>query len=170
MNIECHGLDNKDQVFFYEQDFYVLSNFSSFTLLWKGIRFDTSEAAYHWEKFNYPNPQKETDLGIVREMIRTAPSAHEAFQIAQKYKAIRRLDWDDIKIGIMRALLMMKVKQHEYVHRKLIQTGNRELIENSYRDDIWGWGPNKDGQNLLGKIWMEIRSKLQADNFHQSYS
>lgn len=49
--IECHGLDTPERVHFYEQDFYVLSNFSSFTLWWQGLRFDTSEAAYHWEKF-----------------------------------------------------------------------------------------------------------------------
>jgi hypothetical protein len=34
------------------------------------------------------------------------------------------------------------------------------LIENSWRDDFWGWGPNRDGKNQLGKLWMEIRSEL----------
>jgi hypothetical protein len=46
-----HKLDTDNKVFFYEQEFYVLSNFSAFTLMWRGYRFDTSEAAYHWEKF-----------------------------------------------------------------------------------------------------------------------
>lgn len=46
-----HGLDTDKQVFFYEQEFYPLSNFSSFTLLWKRHLFYTSEHAYHWEKF-----------------------------------------------------------------------------------------------------------------------
>lgn len=30
--IECHGLDTPERVCFYEQDFYVLSNFSAFNL------------------------------------------------------------------------------------------------------------------------------------------
>ena len=51
MLIETHKLDTATQVFFYEHDFYVLSNFSAFRLLWRGISFDTSEAAYQWEKF-----------------------------------------------------------------------------------------------------------------------
>ena len=39
-------------------------------------------------------------------------------------------------------------------------TGDRTLIENSWRDDFWGWGPNRDGQNMLGKLWMEVRAEL----------
>ncbi|GER16733.1 NADAR family protein [Variovorax boronicumulans] len=149
-----HGLDTNERVCFYEQDFYVLSNFSSFTLQWKGMRFDTSEAAYHWEKF-----PGDDDIQIP---ILNAPSAHEAFKIAERNKVHRRSDWDDVKVGIMRDILREKVHQHEYVCRKLLDTGNRELVENSWRDDYWGWGPTRGGQNMLGKLWMEIRAELRA--------
>ena len=40
---DCHGLDTPQQVFFYEQDFYVLSNFSAFQINWGGETFATSE-------------------------------------------------------------------------------------------------------------------------------
>lgn len=154
MNTECHGLDTAERVYFYEQDFYVLSNFSAFTLDWRGERFNTTEAAYHFEKF----PQ---DARIRREILR-APSAHEAFKIAERYKKDRRPDWDSMKVEIMRAILRAKVDQHEYVRRKLLATGDRELVENSWRDDFWGWGPNRDGQNMLGRLWMEVRAELRA--------
>lgn len=149
---ENHKLDTDTQVFFYEQDFYVLSNFSAFTLVWKGEKYDTSEAAYHSEKF-------PSSTGI-RGRIQQAPSAHEAFKIAQECIEHRRPDWDDVKIGIMRDILRAKVKQHEYVHRKLLVTGTRELVEDSWRDDFWGWGEQGNGRNMLGKLWMEIRSEL----------
>jgi ribA/ribD-fused uncharacterized protein len=160
---EHHGLDNDRQVFFYEQDFYVLSNFSAFTLYWRGLRFDTSEAAYHFEKFSYrcDDDQANDILFALRDRILKAPSAHEAFKIAEKNKALRRHDWDDVKVGIMREILRAKAGQHEYVRRKLLATGDRELIENSWRDDYWGWGPNRDGQNMLGKLWMEVRAELR---------
>jgi predicted NAD-dependent protein-ADP-ribosyltransferase YbiA (DUF1768 family) len=29
-------------------------------------------------------------------------------------------------------------------------------------DDFWGWGPNRDGKNMLGRLWMEIRAELRA--------
>jgi hypothetical protein len=75
------------QVFFYEQDFYVLSNFSAFNLAWSGWSFDTSEHAYHWEKFN-----RRVDGNVRASAIEriSAPSAHEAFKIAERNKALRR--------------------------------------------------------------------------------
>ena len=147
-----YKLDTDEQVCFYEQEFYVLSNFAAFTLHWKGIRFDTSEAAYHWEKF--------PDAPEVAGAIRTAPSAHEAFKIAERNKQYQREDWDQQKAWVMLDILRAKVEQHEYVRRKLIETGDRKLIEDSWRDDFWGWGPDHDGQNMLGRIWMNIRAQL----------
>jgi ribA/ribD-fused uncharacterized protein len=153
-HLECHGLDTPERVCFYEQDFYVLSNFSAFTLMWDGTRFDTSEAAYHYEKF-----PGNHEIGAE---ILYAPSAHEAFKVAERNKRLRRPDWDDVKVDIMRAILRAKAEQHEYVRRKLLATGNRELVENSWRDDFWGWGPNRDGQNMLGKLWMQVRAELRG--------
>lgn len=143
-----------ERVCFYEREFYVLSNFSAFKLMWKGFEFDTSEAAYHWEKF--------PSYAEVRDSIRFASSAHEAFKTAEKYKAMRRPDWDVVKLSIMKAILIEKALQHEYVRRKLLETGDRKLVEDSWRDDFWGWGPNRDGLNMLGKLWMEIRAEFRA--------
>jgi len=148
-----HKLDTDNQIFFYEQDFYIFSNFSAFRLQMSGEDFDTSEAAYHWHRFHmHPGIQRS---------IRLAPSAHEAFKIAQENKPVQDAGWDDRKVGIMKLILLAKVNQHEYVSRKLLATGNRELIEDSWRDDFWGWGPNKDGKNMLGKLWMEVRDHLR---------
>lgn len=156
--IEFHKLDNERRVFFYEQDFYVLSNFSAFRLYWCGTDFDTSEAAYHWAKFD-GNASHHPEI---QRLIRQARSAHEAYKIAEGYRASRRVGWDAIKVNMMRSILLAKVGQHEYVRRKLLDTADRELIEDSWRDDFWGWGPNRDGQNTLGKLWMEIRAELRA--------
>lgn len=158
-SIECHGLDTPQQVFFYEQDFYVLSNFSSFAIRYRGKRYPTAEHLYHWYKF-VDTDGYESKLA---KRIRKADSAHEAFQLAQEHKAERHDDWDEAKVAIMRNILMLKLEQHEYVRRKLMATGDRELIENSWRDDFWGWGPNKDGQNMLGKLWMEIRTEMYKE-------
>ncbi len=146
------GADDK-RVFFYERQFYVLSNFSAFSLEWNGKRFDTSEAAYHWEKF--PNHSD------IRQQIWDAPSAHAALKIAEKYKDYRRTDWENVRVDIMRDILRAKAQQHEYVRQKLLETGDRELIENSWRDGFWGWHPNGEGRNMLGKLWMEIRAELR---------
>jgi ribA/ribD-fused uncharacterized protein len=155
---EHHGLDNARQVFFYEQDFYVLSNFSAFCVHWRGKPFFTSEHAYHWARFELPEGRGV----LLQDCVQRAASAHEAFKFAQAEKSKQRADWDAIKVDTMREILREKAAQHEYVARKLEATGDRELIENSWRDDFWGWGPNRNGQNMLGKLWMEIRAERRS--------
>lgn len=155
-----------DEVDFYEREFYPLSNFASFTLFWpvsprEGLRrFDTSEAVYHWEKFNGNIPTN--DQRTIQSQIRLALSAHEAFKIAESSRKHRRPNWDGEKVDVMRRIIRAKAEQHEYVRRKLLETGDRPLVEGSWRDDFWGIGPNRDGLNMLGKLWMELRAEISA--------
>lgn len=149
-----HTLDNHSQVFFYEQDHYYLSNFSAFRLRYGNVDYDTSEHAYHCQKFIGGDP---TPI----DLIRACRSAHDAFKTAEHFRAQRRPDWDLTKVDVMRCILVAKVQQHEYVARKLLQTGDRILIENSWRDDFWGWGPNRDGKNMLGVLWMQVRTQMR---------
>lgn len=147
-----HGLDNEKKIFFYEQEFYVFSNFSSFKLKWKGYDWMTSEHAYHSEKFDDPQ---------ILEQLKDSRSAHDAMNIAYSNRDKYRKDWDKVKLDIMKQILRAKVEQHPYVKKKLLESGNKELIENSWRDSYWGWGPNEDGENNLGKIWMAIRDEFK---------
>ncbi|MEX0652313.1 MAG: NADAR family protein [Candidatus Paceibacterota bacterium] len=148
-----HGLDTEKQIFFYEQEFYVFSNFSSFALEWKGEVWMTSEHAYHAEKFN------DTEL---LEALQQSRSAHDAMNIAYSNKDKYREDWDAIKLDVMREILHAKVAQHPYVKKKLLESGDKELVENSWRDNFWGWGENKNGKNHLGKLWMQVREEVRA--------
>ncbi|MEK7177052.1 MAG: NADAR family protein [Patescibacteria group bacterium] len=147
------GSDTAKQIFFYEHEFYVFSNFSSFQLEWKGKLWPTSEHAYHSEKFDNEN---------LKEQIRNTKSAHDSLKLAKANKDKYKKNWDDIKLGIMKEILHAKVAQHPYVKKKLLESGDRELVEDSHRDDYWGWGPNKDGKNHLGKLWMEVREEIQT--------
>lgn len=159
---KLRGLDTDKRVRFYEHDFYVLSNFSAFNLEWEGLTFPTSEHAYHWEKFAVAEMDLPGGRSDIAYIVMTAPSAHEAFKVAERNRAKRRADWDVVKVDVMRRILRAKADQHEYVRRKLLATGDRELVEDSWRDDFWGWGPNRDGKNMLGRLWMEVRAELRA--------
>jgi len=171
-----HGLDTDKRICFYEQEFYVFSNFSSFQLVWRDTLFPTSEHAYQHEKFVTTNPMfwpfsgpgkyPYTDfvsqsLDWLRYSIENAMSAHEAFKLAERNKAYMRPDWNIVKTKIMKLILISKVHQHEYVMKKLLESGDRELVENSWRDSYWGWGEDKKGKNMLGKLWMDIRKELR---------
>jgi ribA/ribD-fused uncharacterized protein len=153
-------LDNEKQVFFYEQDFYPLSNFSAFRVKWRHYDFDTLEHAYHWEKFEYEGPAKEEAV-MVQSLILQARSAHDAFKLAQAYKDLRNPKWDDIKVPVMATLMFAKAFQHEYVQHKLRQLDGRWPIENSWRDAFWGWGPNRDGLNMAGACWLGVYNLWQ---------
>jgi ribA/ribD-fused uncharacterized protein len=156
-----HRLDTAHRIRFYENDHYCLSNFSSFSLRWKGHTFPTSEHVYHWEKFRGVNGENELRAMSLSEQILHAPSAHVAFKLAEASKAVRRPDWDEVKVDVMRGILRAKAHQHEYVHRKLLASGDRELVEDSWRDGFWGWGPDRKGLNMLGRLWMEVRAELR---------
>lgn len=149
-----HGLDTENQVFFYEQEFYVLSNFSAFAVDYKGIVFPTVEHAYHWSRFDVCGGAG------AQSVVRMARSAHDAYTFAQGRKELQRPNWNNEKVDVMMRILVLKIHQHEYVRRKLLETGMRTLIENSWRDSFWGWGPDKKGQNMLGRLWMGLREKL----------
>ncbi len=148
-----HGHDTDNQIFFYEHEFYVFSNFSSFQLEWKGEVWMTSEHAYHSEKFEDPE---------ILDQLRHTRSAHDAMKLAYANKDKYRSNWDEIKLKVMKDILRAKVEQHPYVKKKLLESGDKELIEDSWRDSYWGWGPDKAGENHMGKLWMEIRDEVRA--------
>lgn len=157
-----HGLDTDTHVFFYENEFYVLSNFSAFEVRWMGHVFKTAEHAYQYAKFDVSGGPTVFKRQLIRDTIRMAPSAHEAFRYAREQAEYIRSDWNDRRVEFMLDILRSKADQHEYIRRKLDQTGDKELVENSWRDDFWGWGANRDGQNMLGKLWMKVRAEQRA--------
>ena len=164
-----HPPDTETEVRFYGCEFYCLSNFSAFQLVHRGgLTFMTSEHAYHWEKFNRNgedlSERAGRTLGMIRNALMNAISAHEALLIARRHEyEYRRSDWFDVRMNVMREIVVEKVMQHEYVMRKLMQTGDRQIIEDSWRDAFWGIGPEGTGHNHLGKLWMEIREELRRN-------
>lgn len=139
---------------FYPREFYPFDNFSSFKVEWNGYLFASVEEAYQAASF------MGSDEELV-EKIKKSHSADEAQRIAYANRDKRREDWDDVKVSIMEELLRLKIEQNPYVKKKLLQTGDYMIVEDSPKDDFWGWGPNRNGQNNLGKLWMKLREELK---------
>lgn len=146
---------NEEPITFYELKFYMFSNFSSFAIHFDGRDWMTSEHAYQAMKFKEP---------WLQEWVRNQRSAHEAMKAAQSKPVQYREDWKEVKVSTMLEICRAKLQQHPYIQRKLLETGDRELIESSPIDPFWGWGPNKDGENHLGKVWMTLRSEWRASH------
>jgi ribA/ribD-fused uncharacterized protein len=78
--------------------------------------------------------------------------------------------WNLHKRNAMYSGVFAKFLQNPDLKAKLLATGNKTLVEASPYDKIWGIGytkldalKNKDswGQNLLGQVLMEVRSKIK---------
>ncbi len=140
---------------FYPREFFVFDNFSSFSILVDGVKYATVEHAYQAYKF------LETAPAIAKEIMECY-SAHEAQKIAYANRDKQRADWNDVKLGLMEKFLRLKIEQNPYVKKKLLQTGDYLICEDSPKDTFWGIGPNRDGRNELGKLWMKLRSELRG--------
>ena len=129
----------------FQGEFRFLSNFWPCKVEFEGIIFPSVEHAYQaaktldWEK---------------RVEISLLSSPGEAKRAGKNLTL--RPDWEEIKIPIMRELLIKKFSDRELLNR-LRQTKSQELLEgNHWGDTFWGICRGQ-GENHLGKLLMEIR-------------
>jgi ribA/ribD-fused uncharacterized protein len=143
-----------ERVGFYPREFYPLDNFAAFAFDWDGRRWPTVEHAYQSTKFKATHPE------IYQEIV-DSRSPDDARKIAQQHNDKVAAAFHDNKIELMVKLCRAKLDQNPYVEKKLQQTGELEIVEDSPKDSFWGWGPDRDGQNHMGKIWMKLRAELR---------
>lgn len=137
-----------------------LSNMASgYPLHINGVRILTSEALYQACRFPHRPEVQQEIIGQRSPM--TAKMA------SRSHNEDSRPDWGDVRIPIMRWCLRVKLAQNtEAFGRLLLTTGDRPIVEQSYKDDYWGAKPNGDtliGQNILGRLLMEVRENLKND-------
>lgn len=146
-----------------KEDFGGLSNMASgYPLHINGVRILTTEALYQACRFPHmPEVQRE----IIGQ--------HSPMTAKMKSKPHRkdsRPDWDDVRYKVMRWCLRVKLAQnYEEFGRLLLATRDRPIVEQSRKDDYWGAkladeaGDTLIGQNVLGRLLMELREKLKDD-------
>ena len=102
----------------------------------------------------------KTDYPELADEVRKSHSAHEAQKIM--HANIDKVKYsDEEKLVIMEGLLRLKIEQNPYVKKKLLETGDYTIVEDSPKDSYWGWGINRDGENQLGKLWMKLREEIK---------
>ena len=143
---EKPGTDSAIQ--FFHDHYSCLSNFSAHKITYRGEVYVTSEHAYQAAKF--------ADVTI-RAKVKEAPSAFLAHEFGQS-KEGRTPDFD--KVAIMKEIMRAKMEQHEEVRWALLSTGHQPIEKNHPSDYFWGIGADGSGQNVMGKIWMELRSEM----------
>ena len=143
-----------DFIGFYPREFFCFDNFSAFAFMYDGIRFHTVEHAYQAYKFKNTAPE------IFNEIVNCF-SSDEARRIAHRNEDMVVSNWHEIKIELMEKFIRAKLNQNPFVKKKLLETKDYLICEDSPVDDFWGIGKDKNGRNELGKIWMKLRAELQ---------
>lgn len=137
------------EIGFYEGAYYSLSNFSAHQVVYEGQMYATAEYAYQVAKFSDP---------VQREKIKHASSAWLAREYGQSHEG-RTPNFD--KVVVIKNIMRLKLQQHEDVERALRTTGDAIILKNHPEDDgFWGTGRDGLGQNIMGKIWMELRAEI----------
>jgi ribA/ribD-fused uncharacterized protein len=131
----------------FQGEYRWLSNFALVRVIYNGLEFTSTEAAYQAAKSNVLNQQMEF----------TSLSPGQAKRLGKRITM--RPDWNKVKLSIMEDLLRQKFNVTLY-KELLLLTGNEEIIEGNYWHDTY-WGVcNGIGENNLGKLIMKIRKEL----------
>ena len=121
--------------------------------------FSTSEHLYQAAKF--------AAAPDVQRRIASAPTAREAATIGRRTAGLSP-DWHAQRVNAMRWVLRMKREANAaQVDAALTRSGDRPIVEVSTRDLWWGAKPGGDtyrGENVLGRLWMELRQQLREDD------
>lgn len=139
-----------------------LGNMFAAPITYNGQIWRTSEALFQALRFE--------DLTI-REMIRNDKSPMGAKMMMKKYKTKIVVEpMSTVDIENMRLCLRLKFDQHPDLREKLIKTGDHIIFEDisarpkTPRNKFWGafiTNGQLDGQNMLGKLLMELREELK---------
>ena len=134
----------------FRKKYFFLSNFYQREIMYEGVPYTCTESAYQAQK----TLDKEERLRISKYDPETAKQ--------EGRKLTLRDDWDNVKLKVMYEICMIKFTTYPDLKRRLLETGNEELVEgNDWGDTYWGVCDGK-GENHLGKILMRIRSELTA--------
>ena len=126
-----------------------LSNFFTSPFEFEGIIYATSEHAFQAAK---------TEDKEERKAIAALRTPGQAKRAGRKVKL--REAWNVIRVSVMRQVVRVKFTQHPDLAKKLLATGDAELIEgNNWNDTFWGRCRGR-GENWLGKVLMELRAEL----------
>lgn len=136
----------------FRQENFFLSNFYICGITYNGMKFTNAEALF--QSFKALGKQHEY-CGI---------SGKEAKKKGRTEDLPS--NWDEARIPLMEGILRLKFHQNEDLKKRLLNTGDQELIEGNYwHDNFWGsCGCKKcgnTGQNHLGKILMKVREELK---------
>lgn len=135
--------------------YYCFSNYYPCTIEYEGLTYNSVEAAF----------QAAKTLSRDERVLFTKMSPSFAKRNGRKLNL--RPDWEEVKLSIMKELIVAKSKSCPEFTRQLVSTKGKGIIEDTtgWHDNIWGSCScekckHKWKHNNLGKILMEVRDEI----------
>jgi ribA/ribD-fused uncharacterized protein len=146
-----------DTIYFYdkEEPYYEFTNFAPYGFFSNNTFWKTGE--------HYFQAQKFPKMALYEE-IRQAATPSAAFELAHRNFRRQRPDWDQVRVDVMREALQLKFDANPPLKELLLSTGDRPLVEASEEDAFWGFGADRQGQNKLGQLLMELRDRYREQS------
>ncbi len=139
-----------------KEEFGGLSNMATgFPLRVNGVEIRTTEALY--QACRYPH------LPEIQQKIIEQKSPMQVKMISNMNKKKSREDWDNIRLKVMKWCIKVKLAQNFVSFGTVLhETGLKNIVENSAKDNFWGAIPNEEGtiftgKNALGRLLMDLR-------------
>lgn len=144
-----------EEIMVFRGKYQFLSNMYSAPFEWDGRTYKNSEAAFQSAKSLDPEVRDEFSemTGVVAKR--------------EGKRVLLRRDWEEVKDDIMEEVVREKFLQNPDLLKKLIDTGDMELVEgNRWHDKYWGVDlASGEGENHLGIILMRIREELGGEDY-----
>lgn len=146
-------LNTKEPILGFQDDYRWLSNFAPCEIMYDGAIYPSVENAYV--------AAKTLDKSARIRLQMCSPNAAKSIG---KILMLRK-HWQQLKVPLMRQFLIQKYNQEPY-RQLLINTAGRYIEEtNWWNDQFWGVCGGK-GENMLGKLIMDIRDHLTSQIDH----
>jgi ribA/ribD-fused uncharacterized protein len=130
-----------------------LSNLYPCNVVFEGKTFSSAEAAFQYGKPSDPKVAKWLANAPKPRFCALAAHALLGYDV--------KSEWASTKVARMKRTLRAKFSQHKELRGKLLRTGTTKLLERSSTDAFWGVGKSGNGENMLGKLLMEVRRELK---------
>ena len=138
-----------------------LSNFYDCEVMYEGLMYHNSEAAFQSAKIKLDT--EEATISARKPF--TAMAAGASKRAGRRVEI--RPDWETVKNNVMYEVLKDKFNRNSELKEKLLNTGEAILIEgNTWHDNYWGdckCEKCKDirGKNTLGILLMRVRKEIR---------
>lgn len=136
----------------FRDEYFFLSNFYSCTVPLGGRVYRNAEAAFQAGKC-INDQDKDVFCSVDASYAKTFGR-----------RVTLRPDWEEVKLAVMREVLIAKFMTNPTLAAWLLETGDEELVEgNTWGDTFWGANAQTgQGANHLGHLLMEVRHELKS--------